>query len=101
MRQKYNNDQVQVDFDDEKEPINFSKFLFPPDIFQNRFERKFTNVREKYDEVVRIRAQIQNIRKERNNANQNLKMILNKIIDQQRTALRSMAEEGDLQEDDS
>ncbi len=49
MRQKYSNDQVRVDFDDEKEPLNYSKFLFPPDIFQDRFERKFTNVREKYD----------------------------------------------------
>ena len=37
MRQKYNNDQVREDFDDEKEPLNFSKFLFPPDIFQDRF----------------------------------------------------------------
>ena len=50
--------------------------------------------------MARIRTQIQNIRKERNNSNQNLKMILNKIIDQQRTALRSMAEDGDLEEED-
>lgn len=98
MRQKYANNQVCTEIDDETEPLNYSKFLFPPDLFQDRFERKFTNVREKYDEVVRIRTQIQNIRKERNNANQNLKMILSKIIDQQRTALRSMAEEGELQE---
>ena len=39
----------------------------------------------------RIRKQIQNIKKERNSANQNLKMILNKIIDQQKNALRAMA----------
>jgi hypothetical protein len=50
--------------------------------------------------VCRIRTQIQNIRRERNNANQNLKMILNKIIDQQRTALRSMAEDGEMEKDE-
>ena len=37
------------------------------------------NVRDKYDNVVRIRTQIQNIKKERNSSNQNLKMILNKM----------------------
>jgi hypothetical protein len=96
MRQKYNNSQVKTEVDDEKEPLNYSKFLFPQDEFDDRFERKFTNVREKYDEITRIKAQIQNIKKERNNANQNLKMILNKIIDQQKTAIKTMSEEEDF-----
>lgn len=51
------------------------------------------NIREKYDDITRIKTQIQNIKKERNNSNQNLKMILNKIIDQQKEALKSMAED--------
>jgi predicted transcriptional regulator len=56
-------------------------------------ERKYVNVREKYDEIVRIKSQIQSIKKERSNASQNLKMILNKIIDQQKAALETMVDE--------
>jgi hypothetical protein len=55
-------------------------------------------VREKYDEVTSIKTQIQNIKKERNNANQNLKMIINKIIDQQKTAIKTMSEEEEFQQ---
>ena len=53
--------------------------------------------------MVRLRTQIQNIKKERNSANQNLKMILNKIIDQQNSALQAMADEDEdnlLNQDD-
>jgi hypothetical protein len=49
MKQKYSTDQVRTEIDDDTEPLNYSKFLFPPDVFDDRFERKFTNVREKYD----------------------------------------------------
>lgn len=59
-------------------------------------ERKYVNVREKYDEIVRIKNQIQSIKKERSNASQNLKMILNKIIDQQKAALETMVDEEDF-----
>ena len=47
-----------------------------------------------------IKTQIQNIKKERNNSNQNLKMILNKIIDQQKTAIKTMAEEEEFEQDE-
>ena len=60
----------------------------------------FTRVREEYDKVVKLRTQIQNIKKERNAANQNLKMILNKIIDQQKTALQAVADEEGIGEAD-
>jgi len=49
------------------------------------------NVREKYDDVVRIKKQIDSIKKERSSKNQNLKMILNKIIEQQKSALQTMS----------
>jgi hypothetical protein len=98
MRQKYNSMQVNTEVDEE-EPLNYSKFLFEEKEYINRIERKFTNVRDKYDNVVRIRTQIQNIKKERNSSNQNLKMILNKIIDQQKNALKTISEDG-IAEDD-
>ena len=31
MRQKYKEWQVQADFEDGPEPLNYSKFIFPPD----------------------------------------------------------------------
>ena len=73
--------------------------MFQPEEFEDRVERKFVPVREKYDDVVRLRTQIQNIKKDKSAANQNLKMILNKIIDQQKNALQAMSEEGVQQED--
>lgn len=50
--------------------------------------------------MVKLRNQIQNIKKERNASNQNLKMILNKIIDQQKTALQAVADEEGIGEAD-
>lgn len=76
---------------DESSSLNYSKFLFQEDEFNDRVQRQFVRVREEYDKVAKLRNQIQNIKKERNSSNQNLKMILNKIIDQQRSALRAIA----------
>ncbi len=42
-----------------------------------------------------MRKQIQTIKKERSSSSQNLKMIINKIIDQQKNALKAMSEEGE------
>jgi hypothetical protein len=42
-----------------------------------------------------MRKQIQTIKKERSSSSQNLKMIINKIIDQQKSALRAMGEGDD------
>lgn len=42
-----------------------------------------------------MRKQIQTIKKERSSSSQNLKMIINKIIDQQKNALRAMGEGDD------
>lgn len=92
MRKKYQNRMVDTDIGGE-DNLNYSKFLFQEDEFKDRLDRKFVRVREQYDNVCRLRTQIQNIKKERNSANQNLKMILSKIIDQQKNALRAMAEE--------
>jgi hypothetical protein len=92
MRQKYDSEVVNVEVDD-KQPLNYSKFLFTSEEHTNRLERQFVNVREKYDDVVRIKKQIDGIKKDRSSKNQNLKMILNKIIDQQKSALQTMGGE--------
>jgi hypothetical protein len=47
-------------------------------------------VRAKYDEVLRIRKSIQNIKKENNKDNDNLKMILNRMIDKQKDILKKI-----------
>ena len=91
MRKKYANRMVDTDMGEDN--FNYSKFLFQEEEFSDRISRKFVKVRQEYDKMDRIRKQIQNIKKERNSSNQNLKMILNKIIDQQKNALRAMAEE--------
>ena len=92
MRKKYEDNMVKTDFN-ESSSLNYSKFLFQEEEFNDRMERQFVRVREEYDKVARLRTQIQNIKKERNSANQNLKMILNKIIDQQKSALQAIADE--------
>lgn len=61
-------------------------------------ERQFVRVRQEYDKVANLRTQIQNIKKQRNSSNQNLKMILNKIIDQQKSALQTIADEEGIEE---
>ena len=61
-------------------------------------ERQFVRVRQEYDKVANLRTQIQNIKKQRNSSNQNLKMILNKIIDQQTSALQTIADEEGIEE---
>ena len=61
-------------------------------------ERQFVRVRQEYDKVANLRTQIQNIKKQRNSSNQNLKMILNKIIDQQKSALQAIADEEGIEE---
>ena len=43
--------------------LNYSKFLFQEDEFQDRLERKFIRAREQYDNVCKLRTQIQNIKK--------------------------------------
>lgn len=43
--------------------LNYSKFLFQEDEFQDRLERKFVRAREQYDSVCKLRTQIQNIKK--------------------------------------
>lgn len=53
-------------------------------------ESKFHRVRAKYDEVVRIKKSIQNIKKENNKDNDNLKMILNRMIDKQKDMLKKI-----------
>ena len=92
MRKKYEDNMVKTDFN-ESSSLNYSKFLFQEEEFNDRMERQFVRVREEYDKVARLRTQIQNIKKERKSANQNLKMILNKIIDQQKSALQAIADE--------
>ena len=95
MRQKYQEWKVTEQFEEENEPLNYSKFIFPPDEYENRILRKFINVRDKYESVNNLRTQIQTIKKENKASNQNLKMIINKIIDQQKTAMNTMDEGND------
>lgn len=70
------------------EPLNYSKFLFKEEEFHERIESKFVNVRRKYDEVLRIKGSIQNIKKENNKDNENLKMIVNRLADKQKTIMK-------------
>lgn len=64
--------------------------MFKPEDFAQRVESKFHRVRAKYDEVLRIRKSIQNIKKEHNKDNDNLKMILNRMIDKQKDILKKI-----------
>jgi hypothetical protein len=64
--------------------------LFKPDEFAERIEGKFQNVRKRYDEVLRIKKSIQNIKKENAKDNDNLKMILNRMIDKQKTIMKKI-----------
>lgn len=89
LKKKYENYQYHQEIEKE-EPLNFTKFLFKPEEFANRIESKFQHVRAKYDEVVRIRKSIQNIKKEHDKDNDNLKMILNRMIDKQKDLLRKI-----------
>ena len=89
LKKKYENYQYHQEIEKE-EPLNFTKFLFKPEEFANRIESKFQQVRAKYDEVVRIRKSIQNIKKEHDKDNDNLKMILNRMIDKQKDLLRKI-----------
>ena len=47
-------------------------------------------MRARYDEVLRIKKSIQNIKKEHNKDNDNLKMILNRMMDKQKDMLRKI-----------
>ena len=70
------------------EPLNYSKFLFKEEEFQERVDSKFINIRKKYDEILRIKASIQNIKKDKAKDNENLKMIVNRMADKQRNILK-------------
>lgn len=89
LKKKYENYQYHQEIEKE-EPLNFAKFLFKPEDFAQRVESKFHRVRAKYDEVVRIRKSIQNIKKENNKDNDNLKMILNRMMDKQKDILKKI-----------
>jgi DNA anti-recombination protein RmuC len=72
------------------EPLNYSKFLFKQEEFEERVDSKFVNVRKKYDEILRIKKSIQNIKKENNKDNDNLKMIVNRLADKQKTIMKKI-----------
>ena len=46
------------------------------------------NIRRKYDEVLRVKGSIQNIKKENNKDNDNLKIIVNRFADKQKNILK-------------
>ena len=72
------------------EPLNYSKFLFKKEEFAERIDSKFINIRKKYDEILRIKKSIQNIKKEHNKDNKNLKMIVNRLADKQKTIMKKI-----------
>ncbi len=89
LKKKYENYQYHQEIQKE-EQLNYSKFLFKPFDFEERVERKFERVRTKYDQILRIKNSIQNIKKQNNKDNDNLKMILNKMIDKQKNILKKI-----------
>ena len=62
MRKKYQSRMVDTEVVGE-DNLNYSKFLFQEEEFNDRIERKFTKVRERYDSVVRLKNQVQTIKK--------------------------------------
>lgn len=84
------------DDDDEEEPeeivpTTLNKYLFRPEDLQNRVERKFMNVRSKFEEINKIKMKIQNIKKDKSE-DSNLKMIISRLIDGQKSALQNFDE---------